>query len=191
MTLGDRVAVLRKGVLQQVATPRELYERPVNMFVAGFIGSPPMNFVPGTLEGATLKLPFVSIDLPADMRAAVGERDHLMAGIRPEAFEDVALLDSTKRERGVTFAVTVDVVEWLGNEQYAYIPYDAPHHMVAGLKELERELDSERMRSQLVVALAPMSRISDNVDATLWLDPRRMLLFDPNSGDNLTLDIDR
>ena len=191
MTLGDRVAVLRKGVLQQVATPRELYERPVNMFVAGFIGSPPMNFVPGTLEGGTLNLPFVSIELPADMRAVVGDRDHLMIGIRPEAFEDVALLDSTKREQGVTFAVTVDVVEWLGNEQYAYIPYDAPQHMVAGLQELERELDSERMRSQLVVALAPMSRISDNVDATLWLDPRRMLLFDPHSGDNLTLNIER
>ena len=101
MTLGDRVAVLRKGVLQQVATPRELYEHPVNMFVAGFIGSPPMNFVPGTLEGGTLNLPFVSIELPADMRAVVGDRDHLMVGIRPEAFEDVALLDATKRERGV------------------------------------------------------------------------------------------
>ena len=72
MTLGDRVAVLRKGLLQQVATPRELYERPVNMFVAGFIGSPPMNFIPGTLEDGKLSLPFVSIDLPDDMRAAVG-----------------------------------------------------------------------------------------------------------------------
>ena len=72
MTLGDRVAVLRKGLLQQVATPRELYERPVNMFVAGFIGSPPMNFIPGTLEGGKLSLPFVSIDLPDDMQAAVG-----------------------------------------------------------------------------------------------------------------------
>ena len=191
MTLGDRVAVLRKGLLQQVATPRELYERPVNMFVAGFIGSPPMNFIPGTLEDGKLSLPFVSIDLPDDMRAAVGERDHVMIGIRPEAFEDDALLDASKRERGVTFTVTVDVIEWLGNEQYAYIPYDAPEHMVAGLQELERELDSERMRSQLVVALEPMSRISDNSDATLWLDPRRMLIFDPQSGDNLTLGVER
>ena len=63
--------------------------------------------------------------------------------------------------------------------------------MVAGLQELERELDSERMRSQLVVALEPMSRIRDNSDATLWLDPRRLLIFDPSSGDNLTLDIER
>ena len=191
MTLGDRVAVLRKGLLQQVATPRELYERPVNMFVAGFIGSPPMNFIPGTLEDGKLNLPFVSIDLPDDMRAAVAPRDHVMIGIRPEAFEDDALLDASKRERGVSFTVTVDVIEWLGNEQYAYIPYDAPEHMVAGLQELERELDSERMRSQLVVALEPMSRISDNSDAKLWLDPRRMLIFDPQSGDNLTLNVER
>ena len=134
MTLGDRVAVLRKGVLQQVATPRELYERPVNMFVAGFIGSPPMNFVPGTLEDGKLSLPFVSIDLPDDMRAAVGrprprdDRDP-PGGLRGRR----ACSTPSKRERGVTFTVTVDVIEWLGNEQYAYIPYDAPGHMVAGL----------------------------------------------------------
>jgi multiple sugar transport system ATP-binding protein len=191
MTLGDRVAVLRKGLLQQVATPRELYEQPVNMFVAGFIGSPPMNFVPATLDGSKLSMPFVSIDLPEDMRAAVDQREYVMVGIRPEAFEDTTLLDSSKLERGVTFTVKVDVTEWLGNEQYAYIPYDAPANMVAGLEELERELDSERMRSQLVVALDPNSRISDNTDATLWLDPRRMLIFDTHSGDNLTLGIER
>ena len=61
MTLGDRVAVLRKGVLQQVASPRELYEQPVNLFVAGFIGSPPMNFVPARVSGGQLELPFVSV----------------------------------------------------------------------------------------------------------------------------------
>src|SRR5688572_29706383 len=123
MTLGDRVALLRKGELQQVASPRELYEQPVNMFVAGFLGSPPMNFIPGTLEDGTLNLPFVSVHLPDDMRAAVAPRDHVMIGIRPEAFEDDTLLDASKRERGVSFTVTVDVIEWLGNEQYAYIPY--------------------------------------------------------------------
>ncbi|MET0146640.1 MAG: sn-glycerol-3-phosphate ABC transporter ATP-binding protein UgpC [Ilumatobacteraceae bacterium] len=191
MTLGDRVAVLRKGVLQQVASPRELYERPVNMFVAGFIGSPPMNFVPGTFEDGKLHLPFVSIDLPDDMRAVVGERHHVMAGIRPESFEDASVLDTSKGDRGVRFTVKVDVIEWLGNEQYAYIPYDADDSLVAGLQELERELDSERMRSQLVVALDPLSRIRDESDANLWVDPRSVLLFDMESGENLTLGVDR
>jgi len=186
MTLGDRVALLRKGALQQVATPREMYDHPLNMFVAGFIGSPPMNFVPGSLEDGRLKLPFLSCDLPPEMRDAVGDRAHVMVGIRPEKFEDTALLESTKADTGVSFEAKVDVIEWLGNEQYAYIPYEAPPEMVAGLDELERELDSERMRSQLVVALDPMSRISDGAQAKLWFDPRQVHIFDPESGDNLT-----
>src|SRR3954462_1983146 len=81
MTLGDRVALLRKGELQQVATPRELYERPVNMFVAGFIGSPPMNFVPATIEAGKLKLPFISTPVTRELAARIGDRKLLVAGI--------------------------------------------------------------------------------------------------------------
>ena len=89
MTLGDRVAVLRKGVLQQVDAPRELYEQPVNLFVAGFIGSPPMNFMPASVDGAKLSLPIGDIELTADLaeRGARGT-SILIAGIRPEHFED-------------------------------------------------------------------------------------------------------
>jgi multiple sugar transport system ATP-binding protein len=188
MTLGDRVAVLRRGLLQQVATPRELYEQPVNMFVAGFIGSPPMNFVPGSVEGGTMTLPFVTFDLPPEMRDAVGDRSLVDIGIRPERFEDASLVDRSKAD-GVSFHATVDVIEWLGNEQFAYVPYEAPADVVAGLHELERELDSERMRSQLVVALDPASRISDGTEAELWFDPRRTHIFDPATGDNLTLEV--
>ena len=88
MTLGDRVAVLRKGMLQQVATPRELYDSPVNMFVAGFIGSPPMNFAPGEVEGDRLRLPFVTVSLDEERAAAVAGKSLVMAGIRPGDFED-------------------------------------------------------------------------------------------------------
>ena len=66
MTLGDRVAVLKRGVLQQLATPRELYDNPANLFVAGFIGSPPMNFLPATVEGTSVKLPFGTVEIPAE-----------------------------------------------------------------------------------------------------------------------------
>src|SRR6186997_2328457 len=75
MTLGDRVAVLRRGVLQQVGSPRELYEQPVNIFVAGFIGSPPMNFLPGRVEGSTLHLPIGDVPLPDLHRKAAEGRD--------------------------------------------------------------------------------------------------------------------
>jgi multiple sugar transport system ATP-binding protein len=174
-------------VLQQVATPRELYEQPVNMFVAGFIGSPPMNFIPGTVESGTITLPFVSFDLPQEMREAVGDRKGVYVAIRPERFEDAGRADESKRAGGVSFRATVDVIEWLGNEQFAYIPYEAGHELESELHELERELDSERMRSQLVVALDPSSRIVDGTEAELWFDPRAVHLFDPESGDNLTL----
>jgi multiple sugar transport system ATP-binding protein len=186
MTLGDRVAVLRKGVLQQVATPRDLYEQPVNLFVAGFIGSPPMNFLPASVEGTELRLPFVSTQVSAEVADRLGDRKLVIAGIRPEHFEDASILDESKKGGGVTFDVHVDVTEWLGNQQYAYVPYEAPPEIAAQLAELEAELDSEQLRTQMVVSLDPMSRIRDGEQATLWLDPARMQLFDPHTGDNLT-----
>jgi len=187
MTLGDRVAVLRKGVLQQVATPRELYQQPVNMFVAGFIGSPPMNFVPATIEGEMAELPFASVPLPAELAQGARDRNLLLAGIRPEAFEDAALVDDRDRGSGVTFHATVDVTEWLGNEQFAYVPFDASSEVRQHLRDLARELDSEAMRTQLVVSLDSATEIKEGQDAELWLDPSRMMLFDPATGENLTL----
>ncbi|HZI91230.1 MAG TPA: sn-glycerol-3-phosphate ABC transporter ATP-binding protein UgpC, partial [Thermoleophilaceae bacterium] len=95
MTLGDRVAVMRSGLLQQVGSPMELYNTPKNLFVAGFIGSPAMNFMPATLEGDTLKLPMVDVKLPDELRGAAsdgGEGKQLIAGVRPEDFEDSGLV---------------------------------------------------------------------------------------------------
>jgi multiple sugar transport system ATP-binding protein len=189
MTLGDRVAVLRKGVLQQVASPRELYERPVNLFVAGFIGSPPMNFLPATVEDEAVVLPFARVDLPREVCERIGGNKLLMAGIRPEHFEDASLLDAGERGRGVTFTAQVDVSEWLGNELYAYIPFEAPAEVTDRLRSLARELDSESLRTQLVVSLDTASRVKDGEEAELWFDPGRMHLFDPASGDNLTRDL--
>jgi multiple sugar transport system ATP-binding protein len=186
MTLGDRVAVLRKGVLQQVAPPRELYEQPVNLFVAGFIGSPPMNFMPASVEGATLSLPVGEIELTHDMAGQVEGHDILIAGIRPEHFEDASLLDDARRRQGLDFRDRIDVIEWLGSEQYAYIPFEAPEKVRRPLEELATELDSEQIRTQLVVTLDAESRVVEGEEADLWLDPSRMHLFDPESGANLT-----
>jgi multiple sugar transport system ATP-binding protein len=189
MTLGDRVAVLRKGLLQQVASPRELYERPVNLFVAGFIGSPPMNFCPATVEDNAVVLPFARVDLPAEVCERVGGNKLLLAGIRPEHFEDAALLDGSERAKGVTFKAHVDVTEWLGNELFAYIPFEAPAEVTDRLKSLARELDSESLRTQLVVSLDTASRIKPGDESELWFDSSKMHLFDPASGDNLTRDL--
>ena len=186
MTLGDRVAVLRKGLLQQVDAPRELYEQPVNLFVAGFIGSPPMNFMPATVDGGKLSLPVGDIDLTREFVEQVQGHDILIAGIRPEHFEDASLLDDTRKGEGLLFTAQIDVIEWLGSEQYAYIPFEAPDEVRRPLEELATELDSEQIRTQLVVTLDAESRVKPGADAQLWLDPSRMHLFDPESGDNLT-----
>jgi len=190
MTLGDRVAVLKKGILQQCASPRELYDQPVNLFVAGFIGSPPMNFLPARVEGTTLKLPFVDVPMTPDLAAKVKGLDIVICGVRPEHLKDASLGDA-KIEGGASFSAAVDVTEWLGNEQYAYIPFEADPSVKAKLDELDRELDGEGMRTQMVVNLDARSRIREGDDAQLTFDPALMHVFDPNSGDCLTRDEDK
>ncbi|MCW2814086.1 MAG: transporter [Nocardioides sp.] len=185
MTLGDRVAVLKRGVLQQLASPRELYENPGNLFVAGFIGSPPMNFVPATVEGTTVTLPFGTVEIPADKAEKAAGRGLLIAGIRPEHFEDASVVDN--RGSGSTFHTKIDVVEWLGNEAYAYIPFEAPPEVHEQLQQLERDLDGETLRTQLVVSLDGTSAIREGDEAEIWVNTAKMHLFDPSTGENLTV----
>jgi multiple sugar transport system ATP-binding protein len=186
MTLGDRVAVLKRGILQQLATPRELYTNPVNLFVAGFIGSPPMNFLPATVKGNSVELPFGSVEIPAEKAEKAQGRGLLVAGIRPEHFEDASVMEAGRG--GSTFRATVDVVEWLGNEAYAYVPFEAPPEVQEQLTQLERDLDGEAMRSQMVVSLDGSSRIKEGDEAEIWVDSAKMHLFDPATGENLTVD---
>jgi multiple sugar transport system ATP-binding protein len=187
MTLGDRVAVLKRGVLQQLATPRELYTNPVNLFVAGFIGSPPMNFLPATVEGNQVKLPFGTVTVPEGLTRNVHGEKLLIAGIRPEHFEDAAVVDSGKTS-GSTFRAKVDVVEWLGNQAYAYSPYEASAEVTEQLTQLVRDLDYEALHTQLVIALDSASRIKEGDEAEIWVDASKIHLFDPATGENLTID---
>lgn len=188
MTLGDRVAVLKKGELQQVASPRELYEQPINLFVAGFIGSPPMNFLPARVESDRLSLPFCDMPLTGDLKEKVAGKDLVIVGIRPEYFKDSAVQSPGADD--VSFEAQVDVTEWLGNEQYAYIPFDSDPAVQAKLDELDRDLDGEGMRTQLVVNLDARSRIREGEDARFHFDPALAHVFDPTSGANFTRDDD-
>jgi multiple sugar transport system ATP-binding protein len=187
MTLGDRVAVLKRGILQQLATPRELYEQPNNLFVAGFIGSPPMNFLPATVEGDSVSLPFGSVRIPPEKARLAQGKGLLIAGIRPEHFDDASVVEPHRLEHGSTFRAKVDVTEWLGNEAYAYIPIDLPPEIQTQLTDLERELDMEALRPQLVVSLDAASRIGEGEEAEIFVDARKMHLFDPQSQENLTV----
>jgi len=191
MTLGDRVAVLKRGVLQQLATPRELYDNPGNLFVAGFIGSPPMNFLPATVEGTTLKLPFGEVQIPQEKAAKVAGKGLLIAGIRPENFAEASAPHARDVSEANTFEASVDVVEWLGNETYAYIPFEAPPEVEAQLDQLAQETDSEALRTQLVVTLDGSSTVKDGDKIKIWLDGSKVHLFDPETTENLTVDASR
>ena len=186
MTLGDRLALMRQGALQQVGTPRDLYERPINLFVAGFIGSPPMNFLPADVQGDVLRTPFG--DVPFDTGRLTGRPadDVLIAGIRPEQFRDPAQLDEDERRRSVIHRARVDVVEWLGDEQLLYLPYEASERIQRELTELGRELDAEWSRTQVIAKLNSETRLAEGAEVELAFDPEDLHLFDPSTGTRLT-----
>src|SRR5437763_4532442 len=117
MTLGQRVAVMRDGRIQQVETPRALYSRPTNIFVAAFIGSPAMNLADGAIYDGNAEFAGFRIPLPADNRPP-GEREHVIVGIRPEAFEDAALADPSLPR----VDVSIEVVEDLGPDTHVVFP---------------------------------------------------------------------
>ena len=148
-----------------------------------------MNFLPASVEGMFLQTPLGRFEVHDERKtAAVGDREVVLVGIRPEHFEDASLVSADKKERGSIVRAHVDVTEWLGNELYAYVPYEAPADLTAQLRELSRELDSDQLRTQAVVALDPASPISPGRDAELWIDTSKIHIFDPSTGDNLTRD---
>jgi len=160
MTLGDRVAVLDRGVLQQVAAPREIYERPANLFVAGFVGTPPMNLLPADIEAATrgtaVRIGDRTFSLPGSALAAAERGKKLTVGIRPEAFRLVPTGHGTNALRA-----TVDHVEWLGHETLAHVTVGAGASAV-----------------KLVVRLPGMERLARGDEIALELVPAALHLFD-------------
>jgi multiple sugar transport system ATP-binding protein len=192
MTLGDRVAVMRSGVLQQVGEPPELYERPRNLFVAGFIGSPAMNFMPGKLDGDRVRLPLGELQLSPEARGALGDRGgdgQVIVGIRPESFEDASLVSGDAQGRGQTFRARIDLVEQLGAEQYAYFQVESEAVESQELRELAQDAGADEVPSsgegQVVARLDAASQIRRGQEVDLWLDTRKLHVFDPSSGNSL------
>jgi multiple sugar transport system ATP-binding protein len=190
MTLGDRVAVMRSGVLQQVGAPSELYNNPTNLFVAGFIGSPAMNFMPGELRDGSARIPIGEVPLPEDARARTGGRDgEVIVGIRPESFEDASMVSAEVRDRGMTFRANIDLVESLGAEEYAYFVVQGMQTEHDQLSELAADAGAEDVpgggEGQVVARLAPEASIREGEEAELWLDSSKLHFFDPASGASL------
>jgi len=193
MTLGDRVAVMRGGIIQQVDSPKNLYERPRNLFVAGFIGSPSMNFLPAQLEGDTIKLPFGDAQIPDELKSRLkgnGKGGEVIAGVRPEHFEDS---DVEPEKPGLRFTAPVSVVESMGSELYAYFDVESGGIESSDLTELAADSGIEDLPKhgsgevqQVVARLAAASGARPGKQANLVLDTRFIQLFDPSGGKSLT-----
>jgi len=197
MTLGDRVAVMRAGVLQQVDTPMELYNRPKNLFVAGFIGSPAMNFMPATVEGDTVKLPMVDVRLPDELRQRIGTGGEdgsreLIAGIRPENFDDAALLGEDTLRRGASFKAKIDLIESMGSEIYAHFSVSSDKSIESDeLRELAEdsgagEVPGGGQEGDIVARLSAESQVKKGDEADIFIDASHIQLFDPSDGSSLT-----
>ena len=196
MTMGDRVAVMRKGELQQVAGPQELYDHPVNLFVGGFIGSPAMNMVEATLErangGLAAKVGSHSIDLgdeTLDARPGLTryEGRQVVLGIRPEDLEDAALasdIPDTRRLSG-----KIELKEALGSEIMVHFTVDAPPALTEDVRELAKDAGDERSvqedgarETTMVGRFGARSEVSEGKTAEVAVDTRALHFFDPDSG---------
>jgi multiple sugar transport system ATP-binding protein len=191
MTLGDRVAVMRAGALQQVGSPAELYDTPKNLFVAGFIGSPAMNFMPAEIASGRVVLPIGEVDAPE----GISHEGKVVAGIRPESFEDAEIVGDLKQERGIAFEAEIDLVESLGSDLYAYFHVESEGIQSDQLADLvEDRLDEtgaagmREGQEQIVARLEPTSKVRRRETAQLWADTAKLHLFDPESGERLSGD---
>ena len=200
MTMGDRVAVIRKGVLQQVDPPQTLYDKPVNLFVAGFIGSPAMNLADGQLtrSNGSLAVTFGPHTLAVDERA-MQERPGLKAhegkpvivGIRPEDIEDAALETGAPADRRLT--ATIELREALGSDVVAHFGSGVPQVLTQDTKELmadvvrvdEAEVEAavaEQEQSTFIARLDAETRVKEGASAEFVVDTRKLHFFDPETG---------
>ena len=199
MTLGDEVAVLKRGVLQQVAPPQELYQRPTNLFVAGFIGSPAMNLVEATVttsDGRTW-VAFGShrLEVPPELLAGRPELARfvdrpVVLGIRPEDMNDAAVGSGTPAERRFSSAVTIR--EDMGSEVLLHVEVDAAPVLTDDTKELASDLGDEAVehleeraearRTSFIVKADPESAAASGARTEIAVDTRKLHFFDPSSG---------
>jgi multiple sugar transport system ATP-binding protein len=195
MTMGDRVAVMRKGELQQVADPQTLYDRPVNLFVGGFIGSPAMNMIEATLQrqngGLAAKVGSQSIALDGEtlsQRPGLKEfegRD-VVLGVRPEDLEDLSLASGTAE--GHRLRGKVQLTEALGSEIMVHFTIDARHAVTEEVRELAEDTGDDRVpthadeEATLVGRFGARSRVRNGDDVDVAVDTRALHFFDPQTG---------
>jgi len=193
MTLGDRVAVMRAGILQQVDSPRELYDNPRNIFVAGFIGSPAMNFFGGAIDGNVIHTPMGAVPLVDALRRSLeshssGRKD-VIIGVRPEDFEDANF--APEGHDGWTFEAPIELTESMGAEIYAHFDFDSDAELESEeLRELQEDAGTSDVPSSssghAVARVDAGSGVTAGQRTKLWLNTEKIHVFDPSDGHSMT-----
>jgi multiple sugar transport system ATP-binding protein len=179
MTLGDRIVVMRSGLVQQIGSPQHLYDQPANLFVAGFIGSPAMNFLPARLENGSVRRTLETADAPREV----------IAGIRPEHFEDAAVVEDHLKATGSVFTAEVEVLESMGSDKFAYFTIEGERAMSDDLADLAADAgtaDVPDSGGALVTRLSATSQAKEGERSEVWVDTDKIQIFDPSTGANLT-----
>ncbi len=185
ITLGDRAAVLRRGVLQQVGTPRELTEAPANLFVAAFLGPPPVTFLPGRPRGATLDTPLGTVPLDDSAARAAAGRDVVLLRLHPGQLR-TAPAAGAERGAGCVLRARVDPVEQVGVRPVAPLPFDTPDAVRGLLRDLAAEIGGELLRAYAGVPTGAEQGLRAGGETEVSVDTAGAHLFDPVSGENLT-----
>ena len=193
MTMGDRVAVIRKGELQQIDTPREIYLNPKNIFVAGFIGSPSMNFVYANVgvNKNSIKLNFGNdqIDYKGDKleKLKAFENKEIVMGIRPEAFEDGNYANTS--EYSASIKVNVSLLEQLGSDSYIHFYKDINPVQTEAIEEILADEGEDISvlgdNTKFIARINPNSTVVEGEEIELKIDPSKLHFFDPETGDAL------
>ena len=177
----DQVAVMHQGFIHQVGTARELYENPADMFVAGYLGSPPMNLVPGFPVAEGIETSLGIMRLSPEQQQAVSGRDVVVIGIRPEH-----LSTSAEGYGGFAFEAAIDDVEWRGRSQFAYLGYAIDPAIEDVLAEVEELVDFDLFQSFVMAELPSDNPLEHGTTIRLAASAQHIHLFDPVTGENLT-----
>jgi multiple sugar transport system ATP-binding protein len=186
LTLADQVAVMHQGYVHQVGTPRELYDNPADLFVAGFLGAPAMNLVPARMTGQQLVMPLATVLLDDALRERIDERQMVIVGIRPELCHDAMTPEGRDVRDRVEFTTRIDDVEWRGKTQLVYLGYEMEPEVEETLTSIEDALDFDLFGNFVVAELPASSELRAGMTARIVVPRAAIHVFDAQTGENLT-----
>ncbi len=185
LTLADQMAVMHQGIVHQVGSPRDLYDRPADLFVAAFLGAPAMNLIPAEVSGNQLLMPLAAMPIDETLRRRIGERQMVVVGIRPEQCHDATTPEGRAVVDRVDFTTRIDDVEWRGKTQLVYLGYELETEVEETLTDIEDALDFDLFGNFVVAELPASSELRAGMTARIVVPRAAIHVFDAQTGENL------